>query len=1351
MRRNTYSQVASLIQPYMTRPGVAVMVAPGGGSGGSDPSTTGYVAGHAQDPHTGEYYGIKWGITGGSADMSAQLQAMINEVGEWGGGKIILRAENPADSIVLRRLTSIYHSNVHLEFRSPVKLGKIGGIRIMGRMDEFVRPEEDPLASAGKLEVNAEEGDTVLTLKSSPNSMQASDFNDGDYIVIRGRNRADGNAEQKQYVFVTSRDLINNKLNLSAELEETFQPTYGSGDPGEGPLTSSEWPDDATTGSTVYVIRNGQILVNVSTGDYEFEISNVANFTVGDIVRLADTRNEHDMNPSAIRASGLPYENECNMEFFRVIKIVPTTGGNGIVTMDHAVSKNYLAGAPYFGGISKVLPVTNSKISGFDISYDEVQDSKNYHAVTVAFAYNCHVFDGYVNGFGYRLGQGVRITDSYVCSGREILVEGGYRSNSGENYGQTLYKCTGCWFDNCISKDTRHGFLVQAASYFAMRNCQSWGDKISGFDLHGALETHGVIENCLAVRSNQHTDDADNGAGFRVGNTSHTPGSFNIVIKGCTAVGYQEANCAGFDWLPNSANIEFIGCQAYGAYYGIQFSRNSKQVTPVQDSENIRIIDCTFYDCIDRAFRIIGAPNYVYDPETEVGDSNGKILNLTIKGCLTVRCSRHFVIAGNSGVTNLIMEGNDIIDPIALAGQYVYDIKGVLGYTRLRNNSGAGGNKGMILQDCPNAIVVTNVLQPTIEAVAFTDNGGNTALAYVDVFSTGGVGSGIPETIVDVKGDLIVADGADSVIRLAAGTNGQILAANDATASGLEWIAQPAPGIQAIIADAKGDLLVASAADTVVRLPVGADGTILAANSLTATGLEWVVLPGNFTANLRVTSTTPQVQLSETDALTGLQNWSWVLSSGSMRLRRYSDDWTTSSNDIMIIRSLDTLALNEIEIPAGKFGIGIAPTRTLHTLGTIKIQASDELFTTFGWGKALELSENHVIQWLKTTSPISRSMGMLASDGGLYFGRATGNGPTATVTHDWALSAIGVMSVFNRMNISAGSEGSAGVWLRDSSNDNRSFMGLELDGVLTASWGVWVQGNWKLRVNLQGEAAVGGVNNRSIVPGTALAVGGMIQSYQYNDFNNYSSWFTLSGITYLSALGETGGIHYNHIQLRGQSVGLWVAPTTGTAETEAFKASLGSNLAYMPVLIANNNTYRQAAGGSLVIGNSDGNSTHFYYGANEDTYIRSKASSRVYLNDVGHITIGAAGFELAINSSFNSWIALPFTTNWSNYGSGDTSGRYRKIGDIVYLEGLVKRASGNQDMTIAVLPAGYKPTKDFTFDAQMNYSGTYYTARVQVNTAGSITIVYPLSLANGGPIGTSAIGFIPIHAQFSIL
>jgi hypothetical protein len=54
-------------------------------------------------------------------------------------------------------------------------------------------------------------------------------------------------------------------------------------------------------------------------------------------------------------------------------------------------------------------------------------------------------------------------------------------------------------------------------------------------------------------------------------------------------------------------------------------------------------------------------------------------------------------------------------------------------------------------------------------------------------------------------------------------------------------------GIQPTIVDAKGDLIAATAADTPARLAVGANDTVLTADSSEATGLKWAAASGSMT------------------------------------------------------------------------------------------------------------------------------------------------------------------------------------------------------------------------------------------------------------------------------------------------------------------------------------------------------------------------------------------------------------------------------------------------------------------------------------------------------------------------
>jgi hypothetical protein len=114
--------------------------------------------------------------------------------------------------------------------------------------------------------------------------------------------------------------------------------------------------------------------------------------------------------------------------------------------------------------------------------------------------------------------------------------------------------------------------------------------------------------------------------------------------------------------------------------------------------------------------------------------------------------------------------------------------------------------------------------------------------------TTTNFGWDIPQSTDLVKdgATAIAALGQDidtALVDLKGGTTGQVLSKASGTDLDFTWVAQDdSNAIQNAIVDAKGDIIAATAADTPARLAVGANDTVLTADSSTATGLKWATV-----------------------------------------------------------------------------------------------------------------------------------------------------------------------------------------------------------------------------------------------------------------------------------------------------------------------------------------------------------------------------------------------------------------------------------------------------------------------------------------------------------------------------
>ena len=102
------------------------------------------------------------------------------------------------------------------------------------------------------------------------------------------------------------------------------------------------------------------------------------------------------------------------------------------------------------------------------------------------------------------------------------------------------------------------------------------------------------------------------------------------------------------------------------------------------------------------------------------------------------------------------------------------------------------------------------------------------------------------DEIWDAKGDLAGGTGADTAVKLVVGTNDQVLTADSGEATGMKWATPSAAGDVAtdVIWDAKGDLAGGTGADTAVKLAVGTNDQVLTADSAEATGMKWAAAAG---------------------------------------------------------------------------------------------------------------------------------------------------------------------------------------------------------------------------------------------------------------------------------------------------------------------------------------------------------------------------------------------------------------------------------------------------------------------------------------------------------------------------
>lgn len=154
-----------------------------------------------------------------------------------------------------------------------------------------------------------------------------------------------------------------------------------------------------------------------------------------------------------------------------------------------------------------------------------------------------------------------------------------------------------------------------------------------------------------------------------------------------------------------------------------------------------------------------------------------------------------------------------------------------------------------------------------------------------------------------------------SLVDLKGGTTGQVLTKASNTDLDYSWTSVD----PLTILDAKGDLISATAADTPARLAVGANDTVLTADSSTSTGLKWATpSSGGMTLISTTTLSGASITLSSIpqtykDLVLIIRNFKPATDSVEI-IMRFNGDSNTRYNTISVTGSDNSFAYNAIYV-----------------------------------------------------------------------------------------------------------------------------------------------------------------------------------------------------------------------------------------------------------------------------------------------------------------------------------------------------------------------------------------------------------------------------------------------------
>ncbi len=653
-------------------------------------------------------------------DQTRILQQLIDNLSEETGGTLNVDA---SETGVYINASLNVKSNVHLNFKCPVFLGKYGQLRIYGGF------YETPSENLPQLRQDLTAGGYTIYCGEGAES-HANNYSIGDRIIIRGMSDGNGKAIEYQEATIAGINTGSNIVTIAEPLEYNFKAVYPAGD----------YEENFGTVDRTYITfsRFTTLNSNAVRGDTSINVANSSSFSVGDYVFFGDNKTPGDIAGDSKNT----FRHEVN-------KIIGISGNT--IRLENTLCHDYEISKDAY--IIKMNPVENASIKGARVNYNAEPDSFTVNAFTIAYAKDCYIKDCQVENQGNYTskGHGFRIDRSINCSVENCTVLAPEHVDASEGYGFTIYRANHNNIVNCKAYGCRHSYLLfRGASNNRVSNVISVNARVSDIDFHGGDESFNTIDGFTIVGGDQKY--GSNLSAIKFGNEYHVTGCYGNIVRNGTISNYKGF---GVDIVPISKNnvvenVTFKNIE--NLIRCVDLSRDGTLIA----SDNI-IRNCVIDTITDEIGNIDGTVN---------GGSSQIVNNLSIESCLFKNISTYFKTFKNTVnckiLNNTFIEGiENLSDPWFINADNSDNLLVI-------NNFIQKGTKFIKIKDCSGFICKNNRLMDFYDSTALDDVSGNDGYVFKDNDfegfietygnSEGGSGNGISFKNSHIHSEIITSE-----------------------------------------------------------------------------------------------------------------------------------------------------------------------------------------------------------------------------------------------------------------------------------------------------------------------------------------------------------------------------------------------------------------------------------------------------------------------------------------------------------------------------------------------------------------------------------------------------------------